>query len=324
MRLLKVLSAVFLLASAQAWAQDIRSDKYPRPGAVPAHILPRPLPEPKTWEVTAGAAMTSDANISHLLVNSAVNSNAKVKDNIRHLSAGFSADPAFAKKAGLELSYSFDDYAYRTHTAFNYKNHSLAAGVTPGLGKSWNLDLGWDLDLVKDKTGTIAEDSGAHAGLIWHGPGGLRIKSGYERRRDNVRTNALKDADTDAAYLSASRRFFRRHLGFISLRWQAHAASGPDYSFKARSAVLGLISRWTPWFKLVTAAVRVEKDYDNVDTRFLKLRRDATDSVMIKPVFTLARGLSAVGSFTYMDNHSNVSMKNYSDRIYSVGLEGRF
>jgi len=322
MKLLMVLSVVFLLGAAQAGAQDIRSEKYPRPGGTAAQF--RPGPEPRTWEVTAGLGITSDANISHLLVNSQVNSNARVKDNIRHISAGFSAEPAFAKKTGLELSYSFDDYAYRTHTTFSYKTHSLSAGIKPGLAAGWKLDLGLDLDLVGDKTGTIADDSAAHAGLIWYGPAGLRVKGGYERRRDNVRTNPLKDADTNAAYLSANRRFLKRHLGFASLRWQAHAAAGPDYSFKSRSAILGLISKWTAGFKLVTAVVRIEKDYDNVDTRFLKVRHDATDSVMIKPVFTLTRGLSAVGSFTYMDNHSNVSMKNYSDRIYSVGLEGRF
>ncbi len=324
MKLLQVLSAVFLLAVAQAGAQDIRSEKYPRPGGAAAQLLKRPRPEPKTWEVTAGVGMISDANISHLLVNSPVNSNAKVKDNIRHLSAGFSAEPAFAKSAALELSYSFDDFAYRTHTTFNYRTHSLSAGLKPGLGAGWKLDLGLDLDLVGDKSGTIAEDGAAHSGVIWYGPDSLRIKGGYERGRDNIKTNTLKNSDTNAAYLSANRRFLKRHLAFVSLRWQAHGANGPDYSFKSRSAVLGLISKWTPRFKLVAAAVRIEKDYDNVDTRFLKTRREATNSVMLKPVFTITRGLYAMGSFTYIENHSNVAMKNYSDRIYSVGLEGRF
>ncbi len=323
MRLLKVLSAVILLTAAAASAQDVRSEKYPRPGGEPSRLLPRP-PEPKSWEVTAGAAMTSDANISHLLVNSPVNSDAKVKDNIRHLSAGFAFDPAFAKKAGLELGYSYDDYAYRTHNSFSYHDHSVYAELTPGLGAGWNLDLGWNLDVIGDKTGTIAEDGAAHAGLIWHGPGGLRLKGGYERGRDNVRTNPLKDADTGAAYLSASRRFLRKHLAFLSLRARTYAADGPDYAYKSRSAVLGLISRWSPRFKLVTAAARIQKDYDNVDSRFLKKRSDATYSVLVKPAVALGYGVSAVGSFTYLDNHSNVSLKSYTDRIYSLGLEGRF
>ncbi len=322
MKLLQVLVAIVLLSAAGAAAQDVRSEKYPRQGGEAA--APRRKPEPKTWEATGGLSTVSDANISHLLVNSPVNSDAKVKDNIRHLSAGFTADPAFASKAGLELSYSYDDYAYRTHKTFSYHGHSFAVGLTPDLGKGWGLDLGWSLDLIGDKTGTIAEDGAVNGGLIWRGPGGLRLKGGYERGRDNVRTNAKKDADTGALYLSASRRFQKNHLAFLSLRSKTNAAAGPDYDYKSRSAVLGLISRWSSRFKLVSSASLVAKDYDNVDSRFLKRRSDATYSFRIKPVFTLAKGLYAEGSFTYLDNHSNVSLKTYTDRVYSVGLEGRF
>ncbi|MDA8244358.1 MAG: hypothetical protein M0025_09610 [Elusimicrobia bacterium] len=322
MKLLKVLAAVVLLSAAGAAAQDVRSEKYPRQGGETA--APRRKPEPKTWEATADLAAVSDANISHLLVNSPVKSNKKVKDNIRHLSAGFTADPAFASKAGLELSYSYDDYAYRTHKPFSYHDHSFSVGLTPDLGKGWSLDLGWDLDLIGDKTGTIAEDGSVNGGLIWRGPGGLRLKGGYERGRDNVRTNPKKDADTGALYLSASRRFLKKHLAFLSLRAKTNAADGPDYAYKSRSAVLGLISKWSSRFKLVTSASSVQKDYDNIDSRFLKRRSDATYSFRIKPVFTLFKGVYAEGSFTYLDNASNVAIKRYTDRIYSVGLAGRF
>lgn len=323
MRLLKVLSAVVLLTAAAAAAQDVRSDKYPRPGGEPSKILPRP-PEPKTWEVTAGLSMASDANISHLLVNSAVNSNAKVKDNIRHAYAGFAVDPAFARRDGLELGYSYDNYAYRAHKAFSYYDHSLYGVMMPRLGGAWRLDLGGSFDLVGDKTGVIAQDGAGRAGLVWSGPAGLRIKGGYERGRDKVKVDPLKDADTSGIYLLASRRFLRKHLAFFSLRARSYPAAGPDYAYKSRSAILGLISRWSPRFKLIAAAALVKKDYDNVDSRFLKKRSDATASLLVKPVVVLARGLSAEGSFMYLDNSSNVSLKRYTDTIYSVGLEGRF
>lgn len=321
---LKIFSAVLLLAAAAASAQEVRSEKYPQTDGTPARQAPRQAPESKSWEITAGAAMISDANISHLLANSAVKSNTKIKDNIRRLSAGFTAVALGKKKDGLELSYSFDDYAYRTHTAFSYREHSLTASFTPGLGAGLKLDLDLGLGLVTDKTGTIARDRMAGAGLSWHGQGGLTLKAGYERRHGSVKVNSLKDADGDVFYFSARQRLLKKHLAFLSLRRQDHKASGGNYTYASDSAVLGVSSQWSKKFRLLAAATRTLKDYDNVDTRFLKRRSDTATSAMLKPTLELARGVYASGSFTYLDNRSNVGIKSYSDRIYSLGVEVKF
>lgn len=322
MKLLAALLLSLLPAAGPAAAEDVRSEKYQRPGSAQARQLPRP--EPKAWDASAGLSFISDANISHLLVNSAVDSDKKVRDNIRRLYADLSVEPAFAKAAGLELSYSHDDYAYRTHKTFSYRTNSFSASAAPGLGAGFSLDLGADLDLTSDKSGTIAEDAAAHAGLAWRAPGGLRLKGGCELRRDNVRTNPLKDAENTAFYLSANRRLGARQLAFLNLRAQDHAAAGNNYGYASLSASAGLISKWTDSLKLVSLVSLGRRDYDHTDTRFLKRRSDSSASLTLKPSLRLAPWLYATGSFAYMENRSNVSMKSFTDRIYSAGLEARF
>lgn len=322
MKLLNVLTVVLLLAPAGAGAQDVRSEKHQEQPAAPEKRHRQP--EPKALEASAGISMVSDSNISHLLVNSPANSDARIKDNIRRLEADVTAKPAFARPAGLELSYAYNDYAYRTHKTFDYHTHALSAGLAPGLGAGLRLDLGWDLDLTGDKRGVIAENAVLRAGLAWRGPAGLQLKGGYERERDNVRTNYLKDARTDALYLSASKRLAKEQLGFLGLRWHDHAAAGANYSYRSRTALLGLVSKWAPGFKLVSAVSLTRKDYDNKDTRFNKKRGDTTGALTLKPSLKLYGPLHATGSFTYLKNASNVSLKSYTDTIYSLGLEARF
>ncbi|OIO00488.1 MAG: hypothetical protein AUJ51_10000 [Elusimicrobia bacterium CG1_02_56_21] len=324
MKLLTVLSVVLLMSSVHAGAQDVRSEKKPPKSESAYRALPKPKKETKQWDAAVSAGMMSDNNISHLLTNSNTNSNAKIKDNAVNFGASLSYAPAYAEKAGLELGYEYDSTDYRKHKTFSSHSHSLAAGLAPKLSRHLGLALSGNLGWVGDKKSIISKGQDAGAGLVWYGPSKLHLKGGYEYSRENVVINHAKDADSGAVYISANKRFYKRHLAFASFRLLSHKAAGPNYSYQARSAGLGLVSRWTPDFKLSLAFFHREKFYSNLDTRFLKKREDRTDTLVIRPTFKVFGGLYATGSLALSSNHSNVAIKSYSDRTYSVGVEGRF
>lgn len=324
MKLRTVLSVVLLLSSAPAGAQDVRSEKKPPKSESAYRAIPKPKKEPKQWDAAVSAGMMSDNNISHLLTNSNTKSNAKIKDNAVNLGASLSFAPSYAEKAGLELGYEYDSTDYRKHKTFSSHSHSLTADLAPKLSRNLGLALSGDLGWVGDKKSVISKGQGAGAGLIWYGPSKLHLKGGYEYSHENVIINHAKDANSGAAYLSVNKRFYDKHLVFASYRLQTHNAAGSNYSYQARSAGLGLVSRWTPYFKLSLAFFHREKAYSNVDTRFLKKREDRTDTLVIRPTFKVFAGLFATGSLALSSNHSNVAIKSYSDRTYSIGLEGRF
>lgn len=324
MKLATVFSAALLMSSAYAGAQDIRSEKTPPKSESAYSAIPKPKKETKQWNAAVSAGMMSDNNISHLLVNSNINSNSKLKDNAVNLGASLSFAPSYAKKAGLELGYEYASTDYRSHKTFSSHSHSLTADLAPKLSRHLGLVLSGDLVRVGDKKSVISNGQSAGAGLVWFGPAKFRLTGGYEYSRDTVVINRAKDATSGAAYLSLNKRFYGRHLAFASLRHLSHKASGANYSYQARSVGLGVVSRWAPYFKLSLAFFHREKTYSNVDTRFLKKREDRTDTLVIKPAFKLFAGLYAAGSVSLSDNHSNVAIKSYSDRTYSVGLEWRF
>lgn len=324
MKLGTVLSAVLLMSSVHAGAQDVRSEKNPPKSESAYRVVPKPKKEAKQWDAEVSAGMVSDNNISHLLTNSNTDSNAKIKDNAVNFGANLSFSPEYAEKAGLELGYEYESTDYRRHKTFSSHSHSLTADLAPKLSRHLGLALSGDLGWVGDKKSVISKGQGAGAGLVWYGPSKLRIKGGYEYSHDNVVINHAKDASSGAAYLSVNKRFYDRHLAFASYRLLSHKAAGPNYSYQASSVGLGLVSRWTPYFKLSLAFFHREKAYSNVDTRFLKKREDRTDTLVIRPTFKVFGGLYATGSLALSNNHSNVAIKSYSDRTYSVGLEGRF
>lgn len=320
MKLHTVLSVVFLLSAVSASGQEVRSEKRPPKTDAASRWLPKPEKEKKQWEAAVSAAMLSDNNISHLLTNSVADSDTKIKDT----AVNYGANLSFTPSSAFDLTYEYEATDYNTHKAFSSHSHSLTAGLAPKLGTHWGLDLGADAGLVGDKTGAISNGQGGRAGLVWYGPARLHLKAGYEYRHENVIINTAKNSNSGTAYFSVSKRFSKQQMAFAAYRLQTHDAAGPDFSYKARSVTLGLVSRWAPYFKISLAFTRKDKDYSNVDTRFLVKRKDSTDSIMIKPTLKIYGGLSAIGSLALTKDHSNAARKSFSDRTYSAGLEGRF
>lgn len=320
-RVVAFLSGCLLLSTAGR-ADEVRSEKYPRPLLHgPEKEAPRPN---KWWELNARLGVASDSNINHLLVNSALESNLNRPDTIVRSGAGFSLNPAPSKSVKAELSYAFDRYDYSQNTIFSYYSHEISGDLYPRISRRWSLDLGGDLDWVADKNGAIANDRTGRTGVVWYGPARLKVKAGFEYRRDSVTINPQKNGDTRAVYVSMSRRVFADHLAFGGYRYQAHSTAGADFSYRAHAVRLGFVGRLTPAFKLTGFASYADKAYDNVDSRFHVRRRDKAFSATLRPSLTLVEGLSAVASLTYARNFSNVGIKEYSDRQIFIGLEGRF
>lgn len=301
-RLVALLSACFLLA-VEARAEGARSGKW--------------------WELYARAGVASDSNINHLLVNSVRESDVNRPDTILRSGAGFFLDPSFGKSLKTEWSYDYQRYDYSRNTVFSYYAHEVSADVYPRMSRRWSLDLGGDLDWVADKNGAIAADQTGRLGVVWSGASHLKIKAGVEYRNDSVAINPLKNGDSRIVYASAYKRVLPDVMAFGGYRYQSHSTAGPDFTYRAHSFRAGLIAHPTARLKVNAIASYAHKTYDNIDTRFLVQRRDRTFSATLKPSLRLADGLSAVASATYARNFSNVSIKEYSDRQFYVGLEGR-
>ncbi|SRR5258708_4717277 len=319
-------SMLVLLSMASARAVDIRSEKSPRERRIEqAETLKSPWRgSKKVWTVNVLLGVVTDNNITHLLVNSPVDSNLRISDTILRSGAGLTVTPRLSKNVPTEFSYSFDRFDYQQNTLFSYYTHSLSGEVLPKIYSHWRLVTGGDADWAADQNGSLANSQAGHAGLQWSGPHHLRLRTGYEYRHDNVILNSLKNANSNIGFLTAHRRFFEIHNVFGHYRYVAHATTGSDFAFHAHEVRFGAINHWTPIFKTNWIASYTNKTYDNLDSRFLQRRHDITYSGTFKPGVSLLPWLDASVSLTYLENHSNVSIKSYSDQIYSFILEGRF
>lgn len=313
------------LLPGRGWGQDIRSEKIPAPAPV---AKPQPPPERpggqgKPWTARAVLGMAHDDNITHLLANSRVHSNAGIADDVLHAGAQIEFKPRLGRSLKTEAGYAYDRFDYQRHSPFSYYAHALSADLYPRLSRRWSLDLGGNSQWLADRRGAIADNLAGHAGLLWSAAPRLRLKAGVEYRRGHVRVNRLKDSDAQSLYANAAGVLRRGWSLFSNYRYSASAARGNNYSYHSHAVLLGAVVQWNSRFKTTLVAGYSDKAYDNPDTRFRKVRRDRTTLFSVKPSVAVYSGVEVVAGFTYQQDHSNVSLKSFSDRIYSLALQAR-
>jgi Surface lipoprotein assembly modifier len=283
-------------------------------------------PADKIWEVSGLVGVQVDNNINHLLTNLNVDSNSRLRDTILLTEAMVEAYPTFSlgRRVETDFSYTYDRYDFQSNQSFSYFNHSFSGDLYPALTKTLSLDLGGYADWSGDSTSIFSDDQGGIAGIIWRGPGHLRLRSGYEYRRDSVKIDETKSGHSNSYYASVSRPIVKGHTAYLNYRYRAVSTQGADFSYKMHSVRLGWLAHWWPRFKTNCVLSFQDKPYDNLDGRFLAVRHDKTYSALVKPTVMIFKWLDATASYNYIENHSNVAIKIYSDQIYSFALEGRF
>jgi tetratricopeptide (TPR) repeat protein len=162
--------------------------------------------------------------------------------------------------------------------------------------------------------------------VMWKVNENLVMRFSYSYYKNDYFQDDTKDGNTNEVFLSAyySLKSKRGYL-FGGIGYEDNSASHPDHYYVQLKTKLG-ISLNLPWdLNLKLTGKYYDQDYDNVDSFYGIKREDAKYYGAISLCREIFYDwLSISGEFNYTKNDSNISDREYKQKVTTVYLTARF